>query len=42
LQAALDKLVAETGRSADEFVQDAIAGYVDELVDLRATLDGRI
>jgi predicted DNA-binding protein len=40
-QAKLDRLVAETGRSADEFVQDAMAGYVDELVDLRASLDNR-
>ena len=41
LQAKLDKLVTETGRSADQFVQDAMAGYVDELVDVRTTLDGR-
>jgi Arc/MetJ-type ribon-helix-helix transcriptional regulator len=40
-QAKLDRLVAETGRSADEFVQDAMAGYVDELLDLRASLDSR-
>jgi hypothetical protein len=41
LQAKLDKLVTETGRSADEFVQDAMAGYVDELADVRSTLDTR-
>jgi predicted DNA-binding protein len=41
VQAKLDKLVTETGRSADEFVQDAMAGYVDELADLRDPLDGR-
>jgi predicted DNA-binding protein len=34
--AKLDRLVTETGRSADEFVQDAMAGYVDELADVRA------
>ncbi len=41
VQAKLDRLVAETGRSADEFVQDAMAGYVDEVADIRATLDSR-
>jgi Arc/MetJ-type ribon-helix-helix transcriptional regulator len=41
VQAKLDRLVTETGRSADEFVQDAMAGYVDELAEVRATLDSR-
>jgi Arc/MetJ-type ribon-helix-helix transcriptional regulator len=41
VQAKLDRLVTETGRSVDEFVQDAMAGYVDELADVRATLDSR-
>jgi predicted DNA-binding protein len=41
VQAKLDRLVTETGRPADEFVQDAMAGYVDELADVRATLDSR-
>jgi predicted transcriptional regulator len=41
VQAKLDKLVTETGRSAHEFVQDAMAGYVDELAEMRATLDRR-
>jgi len=41
LQAKLDRLVTETGRSADEFIQDAMAGYVDELAEVRATLDSR-
>lgn len=41
LQAKLDTLVMETGRSAAEFVQDAMAGYVDELARVRATLDSR-
>ena len=41
VQAKLDRLVTETGRSADEFVQDAMAGYVDELADIRSTLDSR-
>jgi predicted DNA-binding protein len=41
LQAKLDRLVTETGRPADEFVQDAMAGYFDELADIRATLNSR-
>jgi Arc/MetJ-type ribon-helix-helix transcriptional regulator len=41
VQAKLDRLVTETGRSADEFVQDAMAGYVDELAHVRASLDSR-
>lgn len=41
VQAKLDRLVTETGRSAGEFVQDAMAGYVDELNEVRATLDSR-
>ncbi len=41
VQAKLDRLVTETGRSADEFIQDAMAGYVDELADVRTTLDSR-
>ena len=41
VQAKLDRLVTETGRSASEFVQDAMAGYVDELAEVRSTLDRR-
>ena len=41
VQAKLDRLASETGRSAHEFVQDAVAGYVEELAELRATLDRR-
>ena len=41
LQAKLDRLVTESGRSVDEFVQDAMASYFDELGDVRATLDSR-
>jgi predicted transcriptional regulator len=41
VQAMLDRLVTETGRSAHEFVQDAMAGYVDELAEVRSTLDRR-
>jgi predicted DNA-binding protein len=41
LQGKLDKLVRETGRPVDEFVQDAVAVYVDELSEVRSTLDSR-
>jgi predicted DNA-binding protein len=38
LQGKLDRLVRETGRPLDEFVQDAMASYVDELSGVRSTL----
>ncbi len=41
IEARLNQLAAETGRSKDEFVQDAMAGYFDELARVRETLDGR-
>jgi predicted DNA-binding protein len=41
LQAKLHRLVTETGRPAGEFVQDAMAAYVDELDEVRAILDSR-
>jgi predicted DNA-binding protein len=41
IQARLDRLADETGRTKDEFVQDAMAGYFDELVETRAMLDNR-
>ena len=41
VQAKLDRLVTESGCSADEFIQDAIAIYFDELTEVRATLDSR-
>jgi hypothetical protein len=41
LKAKLDQWTAETGRSADELVESAIAGYFDELADVRRTLASR-
>jgi hypothetical protein len=41
LQAKLDRWVTETGRRPDELVEDAIAGYFDELARTRLTLDSR-
>ena len=41
LQAKLDRWTAETGRPADELVEEAIAGYFEELAQVRGMLDGR-
>ena len=34
-------LAAQTGRPAAELVQDAVAGYLDDLPETRAMLDRR-
>jgi predicted DNA-binding protein len=41
LEAKLNELAATTGRPADELVQDVVAGYVDELDEIRNMLDSR-
>jgi predicted DNA-binding protein len=41
LQAKLDQLATDTGRSQNEFVQDAMASYLDELAQVRGMLDSR-
>ena len=41
LQAKIERWTAETGRSADELAEDAIAGYLEGLAEVRATLDSR-
>ena len=41
LQAKLDRWVTETGRRPDELVEDAMAGYFDELALTRQVLDSR-
>jgi len=41
IQARLDRLAAESGRSKDELVQDAMPGYLDELERTRGMLDNR-
>jgi len=41
IEARLNQLVTETGRAKEEFVQDAMAGYFDELVRVREKLDSR-
>ena len=41
IQARLDRLAAESGRSKDELVQDAMPGYLDEIEKTRGMLDSR-
>jgi hypothetical protein len=41
LQAKVEQWVSETGRPVEELVEDAMAGYFDELAQVRKTLDGR-
>lgn len=40
-ESRLQELAATTGRAPDELVEDAMAGYLAELAQLRNTLDGR-
>lgn len=41
LEAKLTALATQTGRPADELVQDAMAGYFEELARVRGMLDSR-
>jgi len=41
IEAKLNALAMATGRAVDEFVQDALAGYFEELAQVRSMLDGR-
>jgi len=41
IQARLDQLAADSGRAKEEFVLDAMAGYFDELAQVREMLDSR-
>jgi predicted transcriptional regulator len=41
VQAKLDRIARESGRDAVQLVQDAVAGYVDELAETRQMLDSR-
>lgn len=40
-ESRLQELAATTGRAPDELVEDAMAGYLAELAQVRKTLDGR-
>jgi predicted transcriptional regulator len=37
----LQELAVKTGRAPDELVEDALAGYLQELAQVRETLDSR-
>jgi hypothetical protein len=41
LQATLDRWVSETGRGPEDLVEDAMAGYFEELTRMRQMLDSR-
>jgi predicted transcriptional regulator len=41
VQAKLDQVVRDSGRTSNELVEDAVAGYLDELADTREILDRR-
>jgi hypothetical protein len=41
LQAKVERWVSETGRPAEELMEDAMTGYFEELAQLRETLDSR-
>ena len=41
LQNKLDKFARQSGRPVGELVQDAVAGYLDELVAINSMLDSR-
>jgi hypothetical protein len=41
LQAKIDQLVIETGRTPDKLIEDAMVGYVAELAETREMLNSR-
>jgi predicted DNA-binding protein len=41
LEAKLNEMATKTGRATDELVQDAMAGYLEELADVHGMLDRR-
>jgi predicted transcriptional regulator len=40
-ESRLQELAAQTGRAPDDLVEDAMAGYLQELAQVRETLDSR-
>lgn len=42
MERKLDELAAQTGRPASELVEDAMAGYLDELNGVRDMLERRL
>jgi hypothetical protein len=41
IQAKIDRWVTETGRGPDELIEDAVAGYFEELGQTREMLNSR-
>jgi len=41
LERKLNDLAAQSGRAASDLIQDAVAGYVDELAEIHEMLDSR-
>jgi hypothetical protein len=41
IQAKIDRWVSETGRGPDELIEDAVAGYFEELSQTREMLNSR-
>jgi hypothetical protein len=41
IQAKIDRWVTETGRGPDELIEDAVAGYFEELTQTREMLNRR-
>lgn len=41
IRAKIDRWVADTGRSPDELIEDAMAGYFEELTQTREMLNSR-
>ncbi len=40
-ESRLQELAAKTGRAPDDLLEDALAGYLQELAQIRETLDSR-
>ena len=40
-ESRLNELASKSGRPADALVEEAMAGYLEEIADVRNTLDGR-
>lgn len=40
-ESRLNELATKTGRPADELIEDAMAGYLEELAEVRTMLDSR-
>ena len=40
-ESRLEELAAKTGRAPDDLIEDAMAGYLQELTHVRETLDSR-